>query len=57
MSPRAPARRRRLPAESLMPLLAFRLAAPALLVNLRNIAGLDRILIGNEGVTLGARVR
>ncbi|TMJ50404.1 MAG: hypothetical protein E6G90_11285 [Alphaproteobacteria bacterium] len=43
--------------ESLMPLLAFRLAAPALLVNLRNIAGLDRILIGNEGVTLGARVR
>ena len=40
-----------------MPLLAFRLAAPALLVNLCNIAGLDRILIGNEGVTLGARVR
>jgi hypothetical protein len=28
-----------------MPLLAFRLAAPALLVDLRNIAGLDQILI------------
>jgi CO/xanthine dehydrogenase FAD-binding subunit len=43
--------------QSLMPLLAFRLAAPALLVDLRKIAGLDRILIDDEGVALGARVR
>jgi carbon-monoxide dehydrogenase medium subunit len=43
--------------ESLMPLLAFRLAAPAVLADLRNIAGLDRALIGDEGVTLAARVR
>ena len=43
--------------QSLMPLLAFRLAAPALLVDLRNIAGLDGIMIGDEGVRLGARVR
>jgi carbon-monoxide dehydrogenase medium subunit len=43
--------------QSLMPVLAFRLAAPALLVDLRNIPGLDRIDIGADGVRLGARVR
>ena len=43
--------------QSLMPLLAFRLAAPELLVDLRNIADLDRIRIGDDGVRLGARVR
>ena len=43
--------------QSLMPLLAFRLAAPELLVDLKNCKGLDRIDIGNDGVRLGARVR
>lgn len=43
--------------QSLMPILAFRMAAPALLVDLKDVPALDRIEIGNEGVTLGARVR
>ena len=43
--------------QSLMPLLAFRLAAPELLVDLRRIAGLDGIATGQDGVRLGARVR
>jgi carbon-monoxide dehydrogenase medium subunit len=43
--------------QSLMPLLAFRLAAPELLVDLRRIPDLDRIDIGPGGVTLGARVK
>jgi aerobic carbon-monoxide dehydrogenase medium subunit len=43
--------------QSLIPILAFRLAAPELLVDLRRIKGLDRIEIGADGVRLGARVR
>lgn len=43
--------------QSLMPLLAFRLAAPELLVDLKKVRGLDTITIGADGVTLGARVR
>ena len=43
--------------QSLMPVLAFRLAQPALLVNLRKIPDLDRIAIGADGVRLGASVR
>ena len=43
--------------QSLMPLLAFRLAAPEILVDLKRIPGLDRIDIGPSGVTLGAKVR
>lgn len=43
--------------QSLMPLLAFRLAAPELIVDLKRIPGLDRIEIGAHGVRLGARVR
>ncbi|MBM3486396.1 MAG: xanthine dehydrogenase family protein subunit M [Alphaproteobacteria bacterium] len=43
--------------QSLMSVLAFRLAAPALLVDLGRIPGLDAITIGADGVTLGARVR
>ena len=43
--------------QSLIPILAFRLAAPELLVDLRRISGLDRIEIGPDGVRLGARVR
>ncbi len=43
--------------QSLMPLLAFRLAAPEILVDLKRIPGLDRIEISAAGVTLGAKVR
>ena len=43
--------------QSLMPLLAFRLAAPKLLVDLRRLPGLDHIAVGDDGVKLGARVR
>jgi aerobic carbon-monoxide dehydrogenase medium subunit len=43
--------------QSLMPMLNFRLVAPSLLVDLRKLAGLDRIDIAADGVRLGAKVR
>lgn len=43
--------------QSLIPILAFRLAAPSLLVDLRRIPGLEAIRISDHGVSLGARVR
>jgi len=43
--------------QSLMPLLALRLATPSLLVDLRRLPGLDAIAIGDGGIRLGARVR
>jgi carbon-monoxide dehydrogenase medium subunit len=43
--------------QSLMPILAFRLASPSLLVDLRKLPGLDKIAIGPDGVRLGAKVR
>jgi aerobic carbon-monoxide dehydrogenase medium subunit len=43
--------------QSLMPVLAFRLAAPKLLVDLRCIPGLNRIAVVDDGVHLGALVR
>lgn len=43
--------------QSLMPMMAYRLATPSLLVDLRKLEGLDRIGIGKEGVRLGAKVR
>ena len=43
--------------QSLMPMLAFRLVAPTLLVDLRKIPDLDRITISPDGVRLGAMVR
>jgi carbon-monoxide dehydrogenase medium subunit len=43
--------------QSLMPMLAFRLAAPDLLVDLKRLKGLDTIAIGDDGVRLGAKVR
>lgn len=43
--------------QSLMPLLAFRLAAPELLVDLKRVPGLDRIELSERGVRLGAKVR
>ena len=43
--------------QSLMPLLAFRLATPSLLVDLRRLSGLAEIGVGEAGVRLGALVR
>ena len=43
--------------QSLMPILAFRLAAPKLLVDLRKIPDLNKITVGPDGVRLGAKVR
>jgi carbon-monoxide dehydrogenase medium subunit len=43
--------------QSLMPMLAFRLAAPSLLVDLRKLAHLRDIKISADGVRLGALVR
>jgi len=43
--------------QSLVPMLAFRVASPSLLVDLRKLAELRRIKIADDGVTLGAMVR
>jgi carbon-monoxide dehydrogenase medium subunit len=43
--------------QSLVPMLAFRVASPALLVDLRKLPGLDKITITDAGVQLGALVR
>ena len=43
--------------QSLMPMMAFRVAQPSLLVDLRKLPGLKEIKIGADGVRLGALVR
>jgi carbon-monoxide dehydrogenase medium subunit len=43
--------------QSLVPMLAFRVASPSLLVDLRKLPGLDQIKITGAGVHLGALVR
>ncbi len=43
--------------QSLMPVLAFRLATPSLLVDLRRLPGLGNIANGDDGLRLGALVR
>jgi carbon-monoxide dehydrogenase medium subunit len=43
--------------QSLVPMLAFRVASPSLLVDLRKLPGLDQIKITDAGVRLGALVR
>ena len=43
--------------QSLLPILAFRLAAPSVLVDLRRIPDLRRITIDGKGVHLGAMTR
>jgi aerobic carbon-monoxide dehydrogenase medium subunit len=43
--------------QSLMPMMAFRIAQPSLLVDLRKLQGLSEIKISNDGVRLGALVR
>jgi len=43
--------------QSLVPMLAFRVASPSLLVDLRKVAELRQIRITQDGVALGAMVR
>ena len=43
--------------QSLVPMLAFRVASPSLIVDLRKVAELRRIGITDDGVTLGAMTR
>lgn len=43
--------------QSLLPVMAFRLASPGLLVDIRRLAGLAALSIDEDGVRLGARVR
>ena len=43
--------------QSLVPMMAFRVASPSLLVDLRKLPGLDEIRIDDAGVRLGALVR
>jgi aerobic carbon-monoxide dehydrogenase medium subunit len=43
--------------QSLVPMLAFRVASPSLLVDLRKLPELRQIRITNDGVTLGAMMR
>jgi carbon-monoxide dehydrogenase medium subunit len=43
--------------QSLIPMMAFRIAQPSLLVDLRKLPGLKEIKIGPDGVRLGALVR
>src|SRR3954469_21365845 len=43
--------------QSFVPVMAFRLASPSLVVDLRKIPGLGKIDIDAKGVRLGAKVR
>jgi carbon-monoxide dehydrogenase medium subunit len=43
--------------QSLIPLLAFRLASPSVLVDLNGISGLDGIATSESGVSIGSMVR
>lgn len=42
--------------QSLMPMLAFRLSSPGLLVDIGRLPDLDRIVVSEEGIDLGALV-
>ena len=43
--------------QSLVPMLAFRVAAPTIVIDLRKLKELQQIAISDQGVTLGAMVR
>lgn len=43
--------------QSLLPLLAFRMAYPSMLVDIQKLQGLNEIRITDEGLRVGARVR
>src|ERR1700675_4732633 len=43
--------------QSLVPIMAFRLAKPAHLVDINEVAGLDRLAADGKVLSIGARVR
>jgi carbon-monoxide dehydrogenase medium subunit len=43
--------------QSLVPIMAFRLARPAHLIDINRVAGLDRLKVGEKRLCIGARVR
>ena len=43
--------------QSLVPIMAFRLAKPAHLVDINEVAGLDKVISDGKTLTIGARVR
>src|SRR6266446_4552418 len=43
--------------QSLVPTMAFRLARPAHLVDINQVAGLDRLAVANDALAIGACVR
>jgi carbon-monoxide dehydrogenase medium subunit len=43
--------------QSLIPMMAFRIARPTLLVDLRKLTSLNQITVRTDGITLGAMVR
>src|SRR3989337_2485000 len=43
--------------QSLVPIMAFRLAKPAHLVDINEVAGLDKIAVDGDRLVIGARVR
>lgn len=43
--------------QSLVPMLNFRLARPAVLVDINNVAGLDSVDVGRDTLTIGTTVR
>lgn len=43
--------------QSLVPIMAFRLAAPAHLIDINRVAGLDRVELRDDKLRIGARVR
>ncbi len=43
--------------QSLVPIMAFRMARPAHLVDINEVAGLDKLKVENDALVIGARVR
>lgn len=43
--------------QSLVPIMAFRLARPAHLIDINEVAGLDRLAVENDALVIGATVR
>lgn len=43
--------------QSLVPIMAFRMARPAHLVDINEVAGLDKLTVENRALVIGARVR
>jgi aerobic carbon-monoxide dehydrogenase medium subunit len=43
--------------QSLLPMLAFRVAHPSMLVDIQKLTGMDEIRLSDEGIRVGSRVR